>query len=136
MQQEVRSSENSISFGLRRSKRLHKEDSLDSIKRDKCPLEGSAKKYRSKESRLDISVGVVDKENFHRSSNLAPRARVARVFAELIVDAPTDASDFEISDCEDSSLLKMGTLFTSQISRIEDPTNERYNFKVFEDPHL
>lgn len=136
MQQEVQTSENNISFGLRRSKRLHKDDSIDSIQRDQSPLEVSIKKYRSKDSRADISTGVIDKENFHRSSNLAPRARVARVFAELIVDAPTDASDFEISDSEDSSLLKMGTLFTGQITRIEDPTNERYNFKVFEDPNL
>ena len=74
-----------------------------------------------------------DKENFHRSRPLAPRSRPARVLLDLVVDLPTDCSDFEVSmDEEDSS--PTGYMFNEQQRRMADPSNKQYHFSVYEDP--
>ena len=91
------------------------------------------KKPRGVKLLSDSLADTADKENFHRSRHLAPRSRATRVLADLIVDAQTDASDFEISDWYEIPQSPVGILFSQQISRVDDPSNERYNFKVFED---
>ena len=120
-------------FLPRRSKRLNDDirddisagTSIQSIK--------SVKKQRGVKLISDSLTSIADKENFHRSRHLAPRSRATRVFAELLVDAATDASDFEISDTDEIPLSPVGILFNQQWLRVDDPNNERYNFKVFED---
>lgn len=73
-----------------------------------------------------------DKENCHQVRSLAPRARTAKVFAELIVDAPTDCSDIEFLDeSEDETLI--GRVYKDHMLRISDKNNERYHFSIFED---
>ena len=82
------------------------------------------------ESALDI---LEDKENFNRSRPLAPRSRPARVLHDLVVDLPTDCSDFEVSmDEEDSS--PVGSIFHAQQRRMDDPNEKHYHFSVYEDP--
>ena len=77
---------------------------------------------------------ISDKENFHKSKDLAPRSRPARVLVDLIIDLPTDCSDFEISDVEaDSALPHSAELFHKQIMRMTDVDNKHYHFTVFED---
>ena len=73
-----------------------------------------------------------DKENCHQVRSLAPRARTAKVLAELMVDAPTDCSDIEFLDeSEDETLI--GRVYKDHLLRISDKSNERYHFSIFED---
>ena len=73
-----------------------------------------------------------EKENFHRSRALAPRARSARVLVDLVIDLPTDCSDFEVSE-GDEEKFDSGSLFRMRELRINDPANAFYNFKIHED---
>ena len=114
----------------RRSKRLNdnSEVAIVSIK-SVSPM----KKHRGVRLTTDSNSDISDKENFHRSSRLAPRSRLARILAELFLDVPTDASDFEVSDNEDALDAPLGILFNQQVLRVNDAHSERHNFKIFED---
>jgi hypothetical protein len=117
----------------RRSKRLNEHvDDAFAMETNVKAL-GSVKKQRGVKLLPHSVSSIDDKENFHRASRLAPRSRATRVFAELLLDHPTDASDFEISDCEEYPESSIGILFNQQWLRVDDIENERYNFKVFED---
>ena len=84
---------------------------------------------------VDADVDLLeDKENFHRSRLLAPRARPARVLHDLVVDLPTDCSDFEVSMDTDIDSSPSGSLFHELERRMADPNEKRYHFSVYEDP--
>ena len=121
-----------ISFP-RRSKRLNDHSNDDSSLKVNGKAFESVKKQRGIKLMQDSLSSIADKENFHRSRHLAPRSRATRVLSELLVDAQTDASDFELSDYDDEGSSPLGILFNQQLLRVEDPSNDRYNFKVFED---
>lgn len=74
----------------------------------------------------------LDKENFHRSRLLAPRARSARVLVELVIDLPTDCSDFEFSEADEEK-AEIGVVYRARESRLHDSVNEFYNFEVYVD---
>jgi len=117
----------------RRSKRLNEHLDDASAMATNFKGLGSVKKQRGVKLLPHSVSSIDDKENFHRASRLAPRSRAARVLSELLLDQPTDASDFEVSDCEESPNSSIGILFNQQWLRVDDIENERYNFKVFED---
>jgi hypothetical protein len=96
----------------------------------------TGKSDRVKRSKHDIypqnTFPEEDKENCHRVKFLAPRARTAKVLVDLIVDAPTDCSDYEIlNDSDDETPI--GRVFNDQLARIIDHNNEKHHFCVFED---
>jgi hypothetical protein len=116
--------------GPRRSKRLN-----DNTELATPSMKGvsPSKKHRGVRLLADSKSDMADKENFHRSSRLVPRSRAARVLADMFLDVPTDASDFEISDNEDSLDTPLGILFNEHVLRVNDLNSDRYNFKIFED---
>jgi hypothetical protein len=91
-----------------------------------------SKRHRSSSSRNSPDI-IADKENFHRAKALAPRSRPAKVLMELLIDLPTDCSDFEISDCEDS-IPTSSVLFNQISQRMSGTKNDHYEFQVYEDP--
>lgn len=89
---------------------------------------------RQRRSRaLSSFEASVDKENFHRSRPLAPRSRSARVLQDLVIDLPTDCSDYEVLESDDEIDALLGSLFVKRELRINDSKNEFYNFAVHED---
>jgi len=119
----------------RRSKRLqnYMSSEYDRIENQSSLL--MIKKPRSAVHIENEFDAIADKENFHRVKQLAPRARSAKVLLDLVIDLPTDASDFELSDSECASpTTRVGFLFHQLSSRIQDSKSDRYNFKVYEDP--
>ena len=114
-------------------KALEKESLEKNVFRDHSDFEsrGKASTKRLKRGATELqSFPEEEKENIHRSRRLAPRARPATVLAALFVDAPTDCSDFEISDESDDEI---GRLYIDQVLRMSDGQSERYHFSVFED---
>ena len=93
----------------------------------------STKRLRSGASSSGTFDIIADKENFHRVKQLAPRSRPAKVLIDLVIDLPTDASDYEISESEDS--VPASRFLLNQLSlRMADSKNDHYNFQVYEDP--
>lgn len=91
-----------------------------------------SKRIRGQGKQLAELSTICDKENFHRSKVLAPRSRTAKVFAELVVELPTDASDYEVGE-DDLSPASVGRVYRELALKIHDEKNLRYNFKVFDD---
>ena len=81
-----------------------------------------------REDNVDMEV---DKENFHRSRDLVPRTRRGRVLTALIVDAPTDCSDIEIS--MDQDISPFGSLHSDLQARVTDKKNSHHHFSVYVD---
>jgi hypothetical protein len=94
--------------------------------------EGQVKRQRRSKA-LPSFESSVDKENFHRSRPLAPRSRSARILQDLVIDLPTDCSDYEILESDDEKDGLLGSLFVKRELRINDRKNEFYNFAVHED---
>ena len=87
-----------------------------------------SKRFRGSVSLHEKFDPISEKENLNRSKPLAPRARSAKVFSELVIDLPTDCSDYEVTEEEFSPC---GKLYRELARRMLD--NERYFFSVFED---
>jgi hypothetical protein len=81
-----------------------------------------------REDNVDMEA---DKENFHRTRDLVPRTRRGRALAALIVDAPTDCSDIEISMEHDIS--PFGSLYRDLQARVTDKKNSHHHFSVYVD---
>lgn len=96
---------------------------------------GPAKRTRS-QRKLQVSIDAIsDKENFHRWRPLAPRSRSAKILLDLVVDLPTDCTDYEVSEYDgDDSPISLGEEYLGLHSRMHDEKNKFYHFKVFEDP--
>ena len=102
---------------------------------DALPITASSKRARKGRIVQEEYDSIADKENFHRSKQLAPRARPAKILVDLVVDLPTDCTDYEISDGDegDVSPSSLGRMFQRQFVRMSDPKSKHYNFTVFED---
>jgi hypothetical protein len=123
---------------LRRSKRLHQASELNG-----GPYESGSPTLKhtansKKQKLVNDSDGfcdsIADKENMNRHRRLAPRSRPARILTELLVDAVTDCSDFEVSDFDDAAVsFSCGILYNQREARISDVSNTLYHYAVFED---
>jgi hypothetical protein len=97
-----------------------------------CPLK--SKRNRNHKESANPTDPIADKENFHRSKDLVPRSRSARILVDLIIESPTDCSDIEISDFEnDEAFATSAGLYHDQVARMSDISNPHYHFTVFED---
>lgn len=110
----------------------HIQDGHSTSANDMKPQHPSKKLKQANSCPGDFDL-ISEKENLHRPNTLVPRARPSRVLESLLIDAPTDCSDFECSESEVDPADPYGVLYDQRASRISDVSNATYHFDIFED---